>query len=70
MIKTALFDLVSMKNVAVQWRTGHLPSFLVPTLGDLTAQEYPPPGIRCHVEQSENDQLYFECNWKNILSYL
>ena len=26
-------------------RTGYLPSFLVPTLGDLTAQEYPPPGI-------------------------
>ena len=28
-------------------RTGHLPSFFVPTLGDLTAQESPPPGI-CH----------------------
>ena len=25
--------------------TGHLPCFLVPTLGDLTAQESPPPGI-------------------------
>ena len=28
-------------------RTGHLPSFFVPTPGDLTAQESPPPGI-CH----------------------
>ena len=28
-------------------RTGHLPSFFVPTPGDLTAQETPPPGI-CH----------------------
>ena len=27
---------------------GHLPSFLVPTLGDLTPQEYPPQGI-CHL---------------------
>ena len=26
-------------------RTGHLPSFFVPTLGDLTAQESPLPGI-------------------------
>ena len=44
MIKTALFDLASMKNVAVQWRTGHLPSFFVPTPRDLTARESPPPG--------------------------
>ena len=50
MIKTALFDLVSMKNVAVQWRTGHLPSFFVPTPRNLTAQESPPPGI-CHQRQ-------------------
>ena len=28
-------------------RTGHLPSFFVPTPGDLTVQESPPPGI-CH----------------------
>ena len=29
---------------------GHLPSFLVPTPGDLTAQESPPQGI-CHPRQ-------------------
>ena len=28
-------------------RTGNLPSFFVPTPGDLTVQESPPPGI-CH----------------------
>ena len=36
-----------MKNVAVLTEDGELPSFFVPTLGDLTAQESPPPGI-CH----------------------
>ena len=34
-------------------RTGHLPSFFVPTPGDLTAQESPPPGI-CHPRQKKN----------------
>ena len=53
MIKTALFDLASMKNVAVQWRTGHLPSFFVPTPRDLTARESPPPEI-CHLRQKKN----------------
>ena len=52
MIKTALFDLASMKNVAVQWRTGHLPSFFVPTPRDLTARESPPPEI-CHLRQKK-----------------
>ena len=40
-----------------QWKTlqcwrrmGHLPSFFVPTPGELTAQESPPPGI-CHLQQ-------------------
>ena len=44
----------SMKNVAVQcWRRmGHLPSFCVPTVKDLTAQESPPPGI-CHPRQKK-----------------
>ena len=32
------------------WRTGHLPSYFIPTQGDLTAQESPPPGI-CHTRQ-------------------
>ena len=31
-------------------RTGHLPSFFVPTPGDFTAQESPPPEI-CHPRQ-------------------
>ena len=34
-------------------RTGHLPSFFVPTLGDLTDQESPSPGI-CHPRQKKN----------------
>ena len=36
----------------LQWwrRTGHLPSFFVPTPGDLTAQESPLPGI-CYPRQ-------------------
>ena len=34
-------------------RTGHLPSFFVPTPGDLTAQESPPPGI-CHPRQKKS----------------
>ena len=44
----------SMKNVAVQcWRRmGHLPSFCIPTVKDLTAQESPPPGI-CHPRQKK-----------------
>ena len=33
-------------------RMGHLPSFFVPTPGDLTAQESPPPGI-CHPRQKK-----------------
>ena len=33
-------------------RAGHLPSFFVPTPGDLTAQESPPPGI-CHPRQKK-----------------
>ena len=33
-------------------RTGHLPSFFVPTPGDLPAQESPPPGI-CHPRQKK-----------------
>ena len=33
-------------------RTGHLPSFFVPTPGDLTAQQSPPQGI-CHPRQKK-----------------
>ena len=33
-------------------RTGHLPSFFVPTPGDLTTQESPPPGI-CHPREKK-----------------
>ena len=46
-----------MKNVRGElqcWRRkGHSPSFFVPTLGDLKAQESPPPGI-CHQRQKKN----------------
>ena len=43
-----------MKNVAVLTgrRTGHLPSFFVPTPGDLTAQESPALEI-CHLRQKK-----------------
>ena len=48
----ALLDCAINENVAVLRRTGHLPSFFVPTPGDLTAQESPPPGI-CHPRQKK-----------------
>ena len=41
-----------MKNVAVLTEDGALPSFFVPTPGDLTAQESPPLGI-CHPRQKK-----------------
>ena len=44
----------SMKNVAVLTEAGHLPSFLVPTPEDLTAQESPLPGI-CHPRQNQKN---------------
>ena len=56
MIKTALLDLVSMKNVAVQWRTGHLPSFFVPTPGNLTAQESHPREFAIKGKKNANAQ--------------
>ena len=40
----------SMKNVAALTEDGAVPSFFVPTPGNLTAQESPPPGI-CHPRQ-------------------
>ena len=43
-----------MKNVAVLTEAGHLPSFLVPTPEDLTAQESPLPGI-CHPRQNQKN---------------
>ena len=43
----------SMKNVAVLTEEGALPSLVVPTPRDLTAQESPPPGI-CHPRQKKN----------------
>ena len=45
-LKRHYLTVRSMKNVAVLTEDrGHLPSFFVPTPGDLTAQESPPPGI-------------------------
>ena len=47
----ALLDYsIKEKCCSVDPRTGHLPSFFVPSQGDLTAQEFPPPGI-CHARQ-------------------
>ena len=43
MIKTALFDLVSMKNVAVQWRTGFA-LFFRPHPGEFDSSRVPTPG--------------------------
>ena len=41
---------MALSDCASWRRTGHFPSFFVPTPGDLTAQESPPPGI-CHPRQ-------------------
>ena len=38
------------KMLQYWWRTGHLPSFFVLTPGNLTAKEFPPPGI-CYPRQ-------------------
>ena len=46
----------SMKNVAVLTEDGHLPSFFIPTPGDLTPQESPFPGI-CHPRQNQLESI-------------
>ena len=51
MLKMVLFHAIN-ENVAVLTEDEHLPSFLVPTPGDLTAQESSPPGI-CHPRQKK-----------------
>ena len=52
MLKMALFDCAINEKCCTVGprRTGHLPSLFVPTPGNLTAQEFPPPGI-CHQRQ-------------------
>ena len=51
MLKTALFDCaINEKRLQCWRRTGHLPSFFVPTPWDSAAQEVSPPGI-CHPRQ-------------------
>ena len=55
MLRMALLDCaINGKRCSVDGsrRTGHLPSFFVPTLGDLTDQESPSPGI-CHPRQKK-----------------
>ena len=48
MLKTALFDYaINEKCCNVNGGRAFAPFFLVPTPGDLTAQESPPSGI-CH----------------------
>ena len=44
MLKMALFDCAINEKCCSVDR--YFPSFLIPTPGDLTAQESPPPGIR------------------------
>ena len=49
----ALVDcVINEKCYSVDGGEGILPSFFVPTLGDLTAQESPPPVI-CHPRQKK-----------------
>ena len=53
MLKTALFDCATnVKCCRVDGGRGHLPSFFVPTPGNLTAQKSPPLGI-CHPRQKK-----------------
>ena len=51
MLELALLEcMINEKCYSVERGTGHLPSFFVPTAGDLTGQESPPPGI-CYPRQ-------------------
>ena len=43
-----------MKNVAVLTKNGAFALFFVPTAGDLTAQEPPPPGICIAIQGEKN----------------
>ena len=49
MLKMALLDCAINEKCLQSWRrTGHLPCFFIPTQGDLTAQESPPPHEEPH----------------------
>ena len=53
MLKMALFDCaINEKCCSVDGGRGRFLSFCVPTPGDLTAQEYPLPGI-CYPRQKK-----------------
>ena len=53
MLKMVLLDCaINEKCCNVDGGRGILPSFFVPTPGNLTAQESPPPGI-CHPRQKK-----------------
>ena len=53
MLKMVIFDcVINEKCCSVDGGRGHLPSFIVPTPGDLTAQVSLPPGIY-HSRQKE-----------------
>ena len=52
-LKRHYLTVRSIKNVAVLTEDGAFALFFVPTPGDLTAQESPPPGI-CHPRQKKN----------------
>ena len=54
MLELALLEcMLNEKCYSVERGTGHLPSFFVPTAGDLTGQESPPPGI-CYPRQKKS----------------
>ena len=53
MLKMELFDwAINEKCYSVDGGRGHLPSFFVPTPGNLAAQKSPSPGI-CHPRQKK-----------------
>ena len=54
MLKMALFDCaINEKCCSVDGGRSICPFFFVPTPEDLTAQEFPPPGI-CHSRPKKN----------------
>ena len=55
MLKLALLVCaINEKRCGVDGGTGHLPSFFVPTPGELTGQESPPTGISYPRQKNAN----------------
>ena len=55
----------SMKHVAVLMEEGAFALFFVPTPGDLTAQESPPPGI-CHPSKKKMLMPEGQSGWRGL----